>query len=378
MNFDTDDIVGALYAGTLDGEAWSGAILRLTDMLGASGAILLAFNPATGAVLRHELHRIDPEAMRQYQGYYAAKDPRIPPGALFPVEQPMSEGHLLPMHELTRSEIYSDFLRPFDIPHFLATWLHKAPDRLVALTFHGSHRHGPFGREETERLVPLLPHLSQALEIRDRLEMHQFRADTLVAAADRLTFGVLVLDGVGRILEANVVAQTLLAERQSIWRDADGTLCLSGPAGQALRQWIRDGAPARRAVDGMLHVLRSDGRLPVSVFTDTRQRAIDRLGVLRPPLADSPVRSRTPSIADRRSNRARLGDHRAGGGACSPVVFGPIASTGIPSSWRQHSHGARPPEVNLCQDGSKLSSTDCSPRHHRARCPPLGQCWLHR
>lgn len=266
MNTETDDLVGALYAGTLDGEAWNGAILRLTDMLGASGAILLALNPRTGAVLRHELHRIDPQAMRQYQGYYAAKDPRIPPGALFPVEHPMSEGHLLPMRELTRSEIYNDFLRSFDIPHFLATWLHKAPDKLVALTFHGSHRHGPFGREETERLVPLLPHLSRALEIRDRLETHRFRAETLVATADRLTFGVLVLDGMGRILEANIMAQTLLRERQSIWRATDGTLCLCGPAGRALRQWIRDGAPALGTVDGMLHVPRSDGRLPISVL----------------------------------------------------------------------------------------------------------------
>lgn len=266
MTIATDDIVGALYAGTLDGEAWNGAILRLTDLLGASGAILLAFNPATGAVLRHELHRIDPQAMRQYQGYYAAKDPRIAPGALFPVQQPMSEGHLLPMRELARSEIYTDFLRTFDIPHFLATWLHKAPDRLVALTFHGSHRRGPFEREETERLVPLLPHLSRALEIRDRLETQRFRAEALVATADRLTFGVLVLDAMGRILDANVMAQKLLGEHQAIWRTTDGTLCLAGPPGQLFRQWIRDGAPARGAVDGMLHVLRPDGRLPVGVL----------------------------------------------------------------------------------------------------------------
>jgi DNA-binding CsgD family transcriptional regulator len=170
------------------------------------------------------------------------------------------------MRELTRSELYTDFLRTYDIPHFLATWLHKAPDKLVALTFHGSHRRGAFGREETERLVPLLPHISRALEIRDRLETHRFRADTLVGAADRLTFGILILDAMGRILDANVMAQTLLGDRGSIWRTTDGTLCLAGPPGQLFRQWIRDGAPARGAVDGMLHVVRPDGRLPVSVL----------------------------------------------------------------------------------------------------------------
>ena len=267
MHDDTNDIVAALYEGTLDGQAWDGAILRLANLLDASGAILLAFNPATGEVLRHELHRVDPQAMREYHDYYAAKDTRIAPGALLPVGQPMSEGNLLPMRELTRSEFYTDFLRIYDIPHFLATWLHKAPDKLVALTFHGSHQHGPFERESTERLVPLLPHIARALEIRDRLETHQFRADTLVTAADRLTFGVLILDAMGRILEANVMAQTLLGERGSIWRATDGTLCLAGSSGQLFRQWIREGAPPRGAVDGMLRVVRPAGRLPVSVLT---------------------------------------------------------------------------------------------------------------
>jgi DNA-binding CsgD family transcriptional regulator len=258
------ELIEALYAGTLDDTGWSRAVLGVADTLRASGAVLIAFNPATGAVLRGEHHRFDPHVLQDYQRHWSFEDPLLAAALLLEVGCPATE-RTLDLPEWRRSAILNEFLLPVDCPYFMPAWLHKSPAKAVTLSFQATRKRGPFDAQDVETYRVLLPHIARALEIRDRLQRAQLRSDALAETLDSLTFGVLVLDSGGRLLETNGVAQELLRNESSIDRGRDGTLRLRNPAGVELGRWIRTGVPPTGSADGLLHVPRPP-RLPLSVL----------------------------------------------------------------------------------------------------------------
>lgn len=253
-----------LYAGTLDEQAWSRAILGIADSVRASGALLMAFNPATGAVLRGEQHRLDPALLMDYRRYWSYEDLRLPAALDTPVGCPMTE-LTLDIPNWGQSAILNEFLIPADVPHFLPVWLVKSPSKAAALSLQGTRKRGPFEMPEIRLLAALSGHLRRAVEIRDRLERARIRTETLGRALDSAPFGVLVLDAAGRIHEANESAAELLRQDDGICRSAGGVLRLREPAGHHFSRWIATGLPPAESLDGLLHVPRMK-RLPLSIM----------------------------------------------------------------------------------------------------------------
>ncbi|HTV95847.1 MAG TPA: helix-turn-helix transcriptional regulator [Steroidobacteraceae bacterium] len=258
-------IIDDLYAGTLDPLAWRRGLLAMADVVSGSAALLLEFNPRSGRVMRNENHNVDPAVLSQYNDHWCTKDIRREAASRLAVDEPMFTDNVLSRRTFLGSEVYNDFLMPADVPWILSFWLHKACDRALALSIQGTRRRGPFCQADGERIRPLLPHLRRALEIKDRLQVAQVRYDTLTKSFDNLSFGVLILDADGRILEASAVAAEILRAEQGARRNADGTLGLRDPAGAQLNRWILTGSPPAENSDGLLRVPRALAR-PLSVM----------------------------------------------------------------------------------------------------------------
>lgn len=256
-------IVDGLYAGTLDEAVWDHAIIQIADSVRASGALLLAFNPSTGEVLREENHRFDPNTLEGYRQYWTFEDSRREHLLAVPVGCPVTE-MILQIPNWRRTPILNEFLRPADAPHFMPAWLHKSENKAVTLSFQGTRKRGPFEPKDIETFQRILPHVSRALEIRDRLQSAQLRADSLAESINGLSFGVMVLDSAGRILECNGVADEFLRSGEGVCRKADGTLYLHEPAGSQFTRWIQLGKQPD-AADGLLHTRRTDA-LPLSIM----------------------------------------------------------------------------------------------------------------
>jgi DNA-binding CsgD family transcriptional regulator/PAS domain-containing protein len=261
-----DQIVENLYAGVLDASSWTRAIVGMADFLRCSSGILFAANPTTQIILRDELFRGDLAQLQDYRKHWVATDMRIAAGKAFPVGVPQQERQLIARHVWEKSPLLNEFLLPSDAPFMLATWLHKAPHKVVALTFQGSRRRGPFDVDDSRKLKRLIPHVQRALEIRDRLEAAQVRASTLSSVVEQSRMGVIILDEKGRILEATGLAEQLLKSDASIRRASDRTLWLREPAGSQLREWVMTGRPPRSNSSGFLSVPRLNGFAGVSLL----------------------------------------------------------------------------------------------------------------
>lgn len=262
---DVAQIVDDLYAGTLDEVAWCRAIQSITDRVRGASTVLLGVNPMSGVIFRAETHGFSQEHVREYCTTWFDKEIRFPPALSHAVGEAMHDAKLLPVKVWQRSEIYNDFMLKLDRPWFLSFWLHKTREKFSILAIHGSRQRGPLDDGDGELIKPLVPHLRRALEIKDRLNASQVKIDTLSASLGSVTFGVIVLDGNARVLEANTAAVEIMARNRGIARNADGSLCLREPAGSELSRWALAGSPPSNNPDGLLHVPQSSGR-PVSIL----------------------------------------------------------------------------------------------------------------
>jgi DNA-binding CsgD family transcriptional regulator len=260
-----DRVIQDLYAGALESSAWNRAMIGMSDLLGCSGAILIAANPATQSITRDEVYADASEIMQLYRQHWADKDIRITRGLAFPAGEPHSERQFVAKREWQRSAILNEFLLPLDVPYILATWLHKSAHKVVALTFEGSKRRGPFAEHDAHRLRRLIPHVQRALDMRDRLEAHDVRANALISVTEQSHIGVIVLDSKCRILEATGLAESLLKAGVGMRRAADRTLWLRGSAGARLRLWVAAGSPPEDIATGFLSVPRDCGRQPLTL-----------------------------------------------------------------------------------------------------------------
>jgi DNA-binding CsgD family transcriptional regulator len=262
---DAQSIIEDIYAGTIDEQIWHRAILSIIETVGGASASLTCVNPRTSIAFRSEVYKLDREVFDMYVNDWFDHEIRFAPALHLPAGEPFFEKKLLPTREWKRSAIYNELLCRIDRPWFLCFWLHKTDEKLSALAIHSGRVRGPFDEHDGERIQPFIPHLQRALNIRDRLESSRLRTDMLATTIDQLPFGIIVLDGRGRILECSAMASALMTPRSGIARYPDGTLRLRGPAGAQLDRWILGGTPPLENPDGLLRTHGPDGN-PVSIM----------------------------------------------------------------------------------------------------------------
>jgi DNA-binding CsgD family transcriptional regulator len=263
MRVDVSKIAADLYEGTLDPVAWDRGVVGIADAVGASGAMLFAFNPSNGAILRYENHRVDPQVVADYERYWTYEDFRLSYFLAVPTGEPATEVSLgIP---LKGTRLYHEFLLPVGMPHFMPVWLHKSKEKVVGLSLQGSRKRGAFQMQDLDTVRRILPHFARALEIRDRLEAAEVRAANFAQLLDATTFGAIVLNAQNKILEANAVASSILQEGSGLQRGKDGVLRITHPCGERLSKCTFASVASESPADALRHIAR-DGELPLSVL----------------------------------------------------------------------------------------------------------------
>jgi DNA-binding CsgD family transcriptional regulator/PAS domain-containing protein len=79
-----------------------------------------------------------------------------------------------------------------------------------------------FGPAEVSLIERLMPHMQHAVRVLRYLEEADLERRTAEALLDRLSLGVILLDGAGRILGLNRAGERLLREDDGLGRDRDG------------------------------------------------------------------------------------------------------------------------------------------------------------
>jgi DNA-binding CsgD family transcriptional regulator len=260
------ELAGTILEATTDGSAWERFVRRFGEVMrGASPGLYL--NDGDRPVLK-VTPEFDPLWNRAYEDHYVTRDVRRPRIQALPSGTVYIGQELAPDDEMLRSEFYNDFLRPQG--HFHALGAVTKDEGRVGVLRVMRPRSRPFGEEERGFLRGLLPHVSHALAIRQRLSTVCAERDAHAEVVDRLNGGVMFLDRGAHLLSANPYAEAIL-------RSADGLLSVHG---SLVARAPRDGVLLRALVDtvasrdprrpesagGALVVHRRSGRMPYHVL----------------------------------------------------------------------------------------------------------------
>jgi len=267
-----DRFVDLVYRATTDPDAWT-EVLRLIG--GAIHAAPVAIH--VHAVNLAEATTIGtwsipgPPDLKHYAEYYASRNVWLLRGARLLTPGAVLTGEeLCPDEELLRSEYYNDFLRPLDLRYSIRAVLTNEPEPLSYLSAGRGHAARPFGAGEKRKLAALVPHLTQAVRIQERLETVQSRRRAASGALERLPLGVFFLDARGRVVEMNSAARKIVETKDGLIVHR-GTLAALDTKAEVQLQRLIFGASASQTgrllqYGGAFSLPRADGRHPLSAM----------------------------------------------------------------------------------------------------------------
>jgi DNA-binding CsgD family transcriptional regulator/PAS domain-containing protein len=249
------ELIGLIYDGAFDPGAWPVMLNRLAERLSAKAAGILSLNSNTNAVAM-TAPQIDPEALRSFTEYWASHD-FVWKGWAKP--EGIGSSH---RHERSGGRA------AFDGGRGLSS-LCQGRD---------------FDATERRLFGALVPHLQRAVQLRLRLPELDELPEGSAEILNRLSQGIILVDGEARMIFANHAAEGILRTGRGMFHGRDGPRAEIPDETRRLRRIIAECAEPRRelgAAGGRLRLSREQG-LPLIVFVAPHRAGFGWIDVVRP------------------------------------------------------------------------------------------------
>lgn len=142
-----------------------------------------------------------------------------PPGKFY-----LSEG--LARKTLKRSEFYNDFCKKIDVGYATGCYLETDGNYGIRMAFQHTHDQGSVG-EKINTLNRLHPHLTRAVNLKQRMTATHTHASNISSILDQLHTAALITDEKGQIHYFNAQTESLLHSQDSI-KVTDKQLAIDG------------------------------------------------------------------------------------------------------------------------------------------------------
>ncbi|MCJ0764869.1 helix-turn-helix transcriptional regulator [Variovorax terrae] len=154
----------------------------------------------------------------------------------------MADERLVPREEFLASRFYREFLSASGIGRMCCGVVFEEAPGLpgTALSVFRDVHEPPFSEADQDWLRLLVPHLSRSLGLMYRLGAVQQQTASLMAALDRLAFGVVLLDGRTQVLHLNSAARAVVGRGDGLEINAQRQLAgpAAGGARAGLSHWL--------------------------------------------------------------------------------------------------------------------------------------------
>ena len=231
-------LVSSLQESILDPEQIQVFMASLSSSLKASHCYFVASAPGQSFHWL-QLHGFTPRETQDYADYYVNQDLALQQTASYLEQNGRWLGQLediLPVAEMTRSEIYNDYMTPIDL-HRQASVAYAGvgPYEMVGCAVWRGRNSSPYSAEDLQLLGQLGPHLRQAMLLRARLGEMNAKALIFDAALEANHVAVIAFDSACRILSMSTTARRIIERSEGLREDGGELRAASSYADVALR-----------------------------------------------------------------------------------------------------------------------------------------------
>ncbi len=240
----------SIYDAVADDALWPDVLQRFADQLDAVGCIVFEWQGEPherrlAAPIASQYY--DPSAIDTYVAKCFADEAR---------DQDIFEAHSLRQDSIDlieddvlassvsalkqRSNVQT--LRKLGILHRAAGLLNKDNTAISRFSVQLADTRGRLTTDQRVHLAAVLPHIAKALDLGRAGRQLAMEHQSLLAAMNRLTIGVCILDARGRIVAANEEFRRQLDDQQAFLLRPNGTLELTRPEDQRLFENLKEHA----------------------------------------------------------------------------------------------------------------------------------------
>ena len=209
---DIDPITTLLYDGVTSSGDWYGGLDAMSRAYGGVGFHYLALDGRNLSVLEAmATMELPAAAVYDYENHYIHDDPRMALAMRQTAGSSWADHDYLDKRVMSRAPIYTDLLIPNGARHVLAVCVRADADRSEFLGFFRPSDADLTSEEERVFLRRLTPHIQRASALRTRMAELARHAAMGLSALEHVAQGVAVVDGQGRVLHMNRVAESFAA-----------------------------------------------------------------------------------------------------------------------------------------------------------------------
>jgi DNA-binding CsgD family transcriptional regulator len=206
------ELIGEIYDAALDASLWGDVVGKAGRFVGGPVAAIYAKSPIAGnGNVYYESGSIDPYYRQLYFDKYVKLDPTTTGQYFADVEQPIAVADIMPYQEFLETRFYKEWCHPQGMVDSVNAVLDKSVTSAALFVVFRYQREGIVDDETRWRMRLIVPHIRRAVLIGGLLDLKSAEAATLADTLDGLSAGMCLVDGVGRIVHANIACHVILA-----------------------------------------------------------------------------------------------------------------------------------------------------------------------
>ncbi|MFS8981045.1 helix-turn-helix transcriptional regulator [Cupriavidus necator] len=195
--------IRGLYEGILDETAWQSSLARLRDASESMHASLVEFDALNQRFRVSEIHDLNQELVDAYNDHYQAEDPSRTYTRQMAVGDWYIDSRDLGQASMTRLPFYREFMYGFKLSSVMGCLVERKPHQEIYFSLQKPLGHQPYQADDARRLGWAIPHLRQALSLRERTQDATMLGELSAQVLERLPFGLIVFAPDGKVLLSN-------------------------------------------------------------------------------------------------------------------------------------------------------------------------------
>ena len=280
-----DDLIDRIYQAAVEPSAWRGVVRDLCGVFGAhSGVLALTSNETelSSVSIAHGVFE-DAAVVGEYFAHFRALDIAVPAFARNTTGKVAATSRLFAQRDLARNEFYNDFFRRIGLIDSIGANVLRDERGTALICFQRADGTTNFQTSDIVEAERVAPHIRRALQLHRVFAPHRRAANALLDVLEKVTAGVVLLDGTGRPWYVNAVAREIFGRGDGLALSPAGALlALDRSAGDSIASLI--GAVLTRGGQhsgGRVAVPRRDGKAPYGVLVSPA--SIDAMSLFEAP-----------------------------------------------------------------------------------------------
>ena len=235
-----EPVLDRIYGSLVDLD-WPAVLQAAAGVVGGDGAVLHVSSRVGGAggsfFASYGLD--DSFDVNEYLTYWEAKSPLIARYRHLPEGLVDALGLYAFSPAYRNTEFYQDWVRPQGYSDMLGSHLIRSPALSAWLNIRRDRKRGVYSQYEVRTANEIGKHIARAIRLSHRIGVYAERATTLKASFDAVSFGLIIADNSGKIIETNGSADVILKNGVGLRSRAQHLVCDDKREDDAMRKALK-------------------------------------------------------------------------------------------------------------------------------------------